>query len=198
MDANAYRPCLCRARGLARADPQRLPVSARANPSTSPQCAVPAGGERAPCEPPRASEVVRRVEIAGTVFFGARDGLHGLEVWKTDGTSEGTALVKDIWPGRRGSRPEALAGFRGELFFGATDHDHGLALWRSDGTSAGTEIVKDLSRGSATGVPGLGGMTVAGDTLFFSANNGVHGRRALGERRYYRRNRDGEGYRAWA
>src|SRR5262245_6364701 len=39
------------------------------------------------------------VEVGATVFFSARDDVHGRELWKTDGTAAGTAFVKDIRPG---------------------------------------------------------------------------------------------------
>ena len=37
--------------------------------------------------------------MGGTLFFTANDGIHGLELWKSDGTAAGTVLVKDIRPG---------------------------------------------------------------------------------------------------
>ena len=33
------------------------------------------------------------------LFFAADDGTHGDELWNSDGTAEGTVLVKDIRPG---------------------------------------------------------------------------------------------------
>ncbi len=36
-------------------------------------------------------------------MFPANDGEHGFELWKSDGTAEGTIMVKDIYPGRGSS-----------------------------------------------------------------------------------------------
>ena len=33
-----------------------------------------------------------------TLFFTANDGIHGPELWKSDGTEAGTVLVKNINP----------------------------------------------------------------------------------------------------
>ena len=47
-------------------------------------------------------------ESNGVVFFVANDGIHGNELWKTDGSESGTVLVKDINPGYEGSSPTHL------------------------------------------------------------------------------------------
>ena len=43
------------------------------------------------------------IEIDGVIFFAAEDGEYGRELWKSDGTEQGTTIVKDIRPGREGS-----------------------------------------------------------------------------------------------
>src|SRR5215469_10132308 len=39
------------------------------------------------------------VAIGSTIYFSADDGVHGSELWKTDGTAAGTVMIKDINPG---------------------------------------------------------------------------------------------------
>ena len=48
-------------------------------------------------------------EVNGTVYFVANDGIHGRELWKTDGTDGGTVLVKDIKPGPRAALTPGLS-----------------------------------------------------------------------------------------
>src|SRR6476620_7391549 len=39
------------------------------------------------------------VAIGSTAYFTAWDGTHGQELWKSNGTADGTVLVKDVRPG---------------------------------------------------------------------------------------------------
>ncbi len=118
--------------------------------------------------------------INGTLFFTANDGVHGKELWLSDGTAAGTKMVSDIWPGDSSSHPAQFVAFDGSVFFSAREFEHGRELWRTDGTSAGTEMVEDIYPGESSQYPGGAGsgpsdLTVANDLLFFVAEEGEHG-----------------------
>ena len=59
------------------------------------------------------------------MYFAAADGIHGRELWMSDGTAVGTVMVKDIWRGPRYSNPGALTDVGGTLYFQADDGAHG-------------------------------------------------------------------------
>ncbi|MCX8042654.1 MAG: hypothetical protein N3B18_00845, partial [Desulfobacterota bacterium] len=69
-------------------------------------------------------------DINGIFFFIAHDYTHDDELWKSDGTPEGTVLVKDIYPGSNWSIPDFLIGIDGILYFTANDGFHGKELWK--------------------------------------------------------------------
>ena len=89
----------------------------------------------------------------GVLLYPAYDAGHGIELWRSDGTAQGTHLVKDINPGASDSDPRILTYIGGTLFFSADDGAHGIELWKSDGTESGTQLVRDLRPGAASAVP---------------------------------------------
>jgi ELWxxDGT repeat protein len=101
--------------------------------------------------------------INGTLFFRANDGIHGIDLWKTDGTPEGTQLVKDLGDPVSGYGPDTMLNANGTLYFA---HDR-QELWKSDGTPADTVRVFDFG-----GDHGFSRLTPIGDTLYFAANGG--------------------------
>jgi ELWxxDGT repeat protein len=113
------------------------------------------------------------VDVNGTAFFAADNGVSGVELWRSNGTAAGTLLVKDINPGGTSSYPSDLTNINGTLFFSAAKLGLGYELWKSNGTAGGTVLVKDIDPGSASSYPGK--LTNVNGTLFFTANNGAGG-----------------------
>src|SRR6516225_2833335 len=77
--------------------------------------------------------------IGSEAYFTANDVTHGTALWKTDGTTAGTVVVKDI----NHSPPYWLTNVGGTLFFDANDGTHGYELWKSNGSAAGTFMLQD-------------------------------------------------------
>lgn len=109
----------------------------------------------------------------GIVFFVAHSGTAGRELWKTDGTTAGTVLVKDINSGSGSSDPSYFADVNGTVFFSAFNPNTGRELWKTNGTAAGTVLVKDIRVGKRSSDPA--GMTNVNGTVLFSANDGNGG-----------------------
>ena len=111
--------------------------------------------------------------IGNTTYFQADDGINGLELWKSDGTTSGTVMVKDINSGNASGLGYDLTAIGNTLYFSANDGIHGYELWKSDGTASGTVMVKDIYNGSDSGGPfSLEGI---GDMVFFNAFDETHG-----------------------
>ncbi|MCU1347178.1 MAG: hypothetical protein JWO56_208, partial [Acidobacteria bacterium] len=120
-----------------------------------------------------------RAALNGLLIFTADDGTHGKELWRSDGTAEGTLLLKDIRPGSGDAivtgiseQPFVVLGSR--FYFAANDGVHGAELWSTDGTEAGTRMVADLAPGPTDSWPD--DMTVSGGRVWFSAFDPGHGR----------------------
>jgi ELWxxDGT repeat protein len=141
------------------------PVAASARPIVAPE---PSGMLTA--RTPLASGIAPEMAKVGeTVIFAARDGVHGRELWKTNGTKAGTVMVKNIRKGGP-SYPEYLTVVGRTVFFRADDGMHGVEMWKSDGTKAGTVSVKNFGKGSGP-VPEV----AVGRTLYLDVFTQGHG-----------------------
>ncbi len=87
----------------------------------------------------------------GVFLFQGTTANEGTELWRTDGTTAGTYLVKDIAPGTYDSYATTFFEFNGIVYFAATTVSTGTELWRTDGTSTGTYMVKDIYPGTSDG-----------------------------------------------
>ena len=127
---------------------------------------------------PPTGEEIDRVDpelaaVNGKIVFTGSDGAHGVELWVTDGTAAGTALLADIKPGASSSFQADLVTVGSKIYFIASSQAGGRELWYTDGTPAGTGSF-DIRAGAEDSDPE--GLTAYGTLLFFSANDGVHGR----------------------
>jgi len=139
------------------------------------------------------SNPTQLTNVGGKLFFTARNGSSGVELWSSDGTIAGTAMVKNIYADANGqppssSSPTQLTNYNGALFFVADDGQNGRELWKSDGTEAGTVMVKNIHEGTYQYTPTGGGsaqtrqnsahpglLRVLNGQLYFVANDGTHG-----------------------
>jgi ELWxxDGT repeat protein len=103
------------------------------------------------------------------MLFVADDGVHGFELWRTDGTAAGTTIVADIFPGEVSSSAYPLIRLDDRVLFWADDGVQGLELWRTDGTAAGTALALDLTPGPGAPQFAPRDVAVAGGRLHFSS-----------------------------
>ncbi|MFL6233967.1 MAG: ELWxxDGT repeat protein [Thermoanaerobaculia bacterium] len=159
------------------------------------------------------------VQIGGTVFFRLYDTARCAELWRTDGTPEGTRRASSLL------EVDDLYGFQGSLYFTAyfpgpddlrrglfqldptggpvllapvtldvysyyyplaqfsplgdrllfTAQDkRGVEPWVTDGTPEGTHRLADLQPGPGSSSPS--GLVSTGRRVYFSADDGIHGR----------------------
>ena len=107
--------------------------------------------------------------MGNILYFVANDGIHGSELWRSDGTGPGTQRVTDIGPGPADSEIYQLTVFNGRLYFTANEDGDGTCgdLWTSDGTTDGTHKV--LEPGTNLVVcPRPNGLTEYNGALYFS------------------------------
>jgi bacillolysin len=103
----------------------------------------------------------------GDLYFSVKSGPVG--VWRTDGTTDGTTLVKGF--ARMGSY---LMRIGNKIFFDADDGTSGLEPWISDGTAEGTALLKDILPGGGSSLTTMYLRDLNGIAVFI-ADDGVHG-----------------------
>lgn len=108
-------------------------------------------------------------ELNGVFYFNSNDGIHGNELWRSDGTTAGTWMVKDINPDTASANVNDIVVSGNKLFFSASDGFNGQQLWVSDGTADGTQMIP-IFTGSLT-EPHPSYITDVNGTAFFAINS---------------------------
>ena len=106
----------------------------------------------------------------GVLMFVAEDGVHGREMWRSDGTTAGTTFFHDATPCSGDLSARLMADARGTTTLLFTTLSQ---VWRSDGTSPGTSLVADLEPGTQGSSPGP--LSWTGSVLLFPASTSAAG-----------------------
>lgn len=106
------------------------------------------------------------VTLGNNSYFFATSAQGERGLWKTDGTQNGTYLIKAI--ASDSYDPKNLFQYENALYFAAYDNETGVELWKSDGTSSGTYLFKDLN---PSGSSSPSNFTIYKGLLYFTAVN---------------------------
>lgn len=121
-------------------------------------------------------------EFNGKMIFVSSNGVNGVEPFVSDGTIEGTKMIKDVRPSRflgsiyaNHENNPALTKVGNNIFFRGTDGDNGYELFKTDGTETNTTMVKDIVAGSGSSIDESTFFFEFNGVLYFKANNQVNG-----------------------
>lgn len=109
------------------------------------------------------------------LLFSALTSGKGFELWKSNGTTAGTANLMNISPGDSSSKPAGFTKFGNMVLFFANTVLNGRELWKTDGTPAGTSLVKDIGPASFGSVNTSAPFFIFNNKAHFVANNIVNG-----------------------
>ncbi len=118
----------------------------------------------------------RMINAGGTLFFTAWSVGKGTELWKSDGTTGGTSLVKDIGTGTASPAYQTFVALGDNIIFSVDNGTYGYEFWKSDGTEAGTGLITDLFSGTSNGLHTVGNtMAAYNGRVYAKASNGTTG-----------------------
>ena len=109
------------------------------------------------------------VAVGNETYFTARSS----QIWKTDGTTSGTVLVKDLGD----SHYNYLHNHNGTLVIASAEQSgfgpNHVRLWGSDGTADGTRVLKDFGDDASLFQSQGAEFTSVGGTLFLAVGNAL-------------------------
>ncbi len=115
-----------------------------------------------------------------TYFLAQNSNNKGDVLWVTDGTSSGTYQVSDLTMYVGLSQLLLMGQLNDEVYFFADNGTHGWELYKTNGTKGNVQLLKDIYPGinsslGASGQVRTHPFVLANNSLYFSANDGVHG-----------------------
>lgn len=119
----------------------------------------------------------RTANFNGYIFFSAMDGSGGAQLWKTNGTSAGTVLVKKINSSSYddGVDDSYIYTNRG-IVFGGDDGVNGTEPWFSDGTKENTKMLANINpNASPEGDSDPSFLFIWKGDIYLTADNGNSG-----------------------
>jgi trimeric autotransporter adhesin len=96
------------------------------------------------------STTIQFVMASGIAYFAAFEEQYGFELWKTNGTTNGTTLVKNISPSPNGS-PQKFVTANGLVYFSVINYVNapgpaeGRDIYHTDGTFSGTSRAEHIN-----------------------------------------------------
>ncbi|SER03331.1 Ig-like domain-containing protein [Neolewinella agarilytica] len=122
---------------------------------------------------PADASPTRFFNFQGNLLFRARAADTGTELYLSDGTPEGTRLIKDINDdpsvSAGNANPDNFIFFNGKVYFNAQNAASGEELFSTDGTAEGTVLVDDIYPGSDGSDPS--GFILLNNELYFTATD---------------------------
>ncbi|MEO2090556.1 MAG: hypothetical protein ABGY75_13810, partial [Gemmataceae bacterium] len=112
----------------------------------------------------------------GNLLFSADDGPSGRQLWATDGTPAGTAMVTRLNPTDLGSDPQSFLAVGSRVLFTATDGHGAYAVYATDGTAAPVTVKRIDASADRTSFTKPGPLVRSGGPAYFTVNAGTNGR----------------------
>ncbi len=124
---------------------------------------------------PNGADIRALTVVSSSLFFFAYDDTNGHALWKSDGTSAGTTLVRDglSWYNQYYNDATTVVASGNLFYFRGYDDTNGLELWVSDGTAAGTQRISNIEAGGGWCSPY--NLTDVNGTLYFCATSSTGG-----------------------
>jgi ELWxxDGT repeat protein len=91
-------------------------------------------------------------------------------LYESDGTPDGTALIKDMGEAHLGAQLFSVLNYQDTLYFAADDADVGIEMFHSDGTTDGTELFVELR--TETESADIENAAVIDGAIYLSADQG--------------------------